>query len=353
MNVFIDTCILYNDPFWKGNFSSQLLDLSQQGRVKIFISEVVLKELRHSVEKCLDKEIYDLKGSNSNLRRLLRGFESYNLPDKEECLSDFDNFYEEIRKNNKVEILKCKEEFLSRVLEMAINRKKPFTEKKTELKDALIWLTYSDYVNQYNLSDCFFLTENVTDFCNPEKFKDKVFELHPELLKECDKLKVFISIKDFYTTNSALIEKTGLSLQDWIKSDEFDDKYIFDLLFEHKDSEIFNEVTSCIEKLDPCKIFENGHLVTMGGYLGIGEIEWHECKNTDYLILDEDCILISGDLVISVGIEAYGYNSVVDTDEEKFPFVGDTTIEVDITFSFTFKEKGKPEFFEILDTEIK
>ena len=352
MNIFIDTSIIYSDPFWKRNFSSQLLDVSSQDRVKIFLSEVVLKELRHNFEKSLDKEIFDLRGSNSNLRKLLRRFKPFDLPDKEQCISDFDKFYEDIQTYKNVEILPCKEEFLHRVLDMSINRKKPFTEKKTELKDALIWLTYSNYVKQNNLQECFFLTENSTDFCNIEKLKNKEYELHPDLLKECDRFNIFLSIKDFYTANSSFLDGPKNDLQEWIESENIDDDYVFDLIIYHKEEKIRTEVSDCLGRIDPTTIFDDGEFVVMGGYLDIGEIEWYKCTDTGYQILD-DCALISGILLVSVGIEAHGYNSDIYSDQEQYPFIGNTTIDVNVTFTFTLKKDRKPENFEIIGTEIK
>jgi hypothetical protein len=354
MNIFIDTCVLYTDPFWQENFSSQMLELSREGRIKIYLSEVVLKELRHNFEKSIDKGTFVLRNSNSDLRKFIPRYKSVDLPDKDQCILDFDKFYKEIQTDKKVEILKCKEDFLQRVVDMAISRKKPFSDKKTELKDALIWLTYSDYANSKNLTDCFFLTQNCTDFCNPDKLKlePKEYELHADLMKECDKFKMFISIKDFYRVNSPRLDSPELTFQNWIRDQNIDDKYVFDLLINSKeDRKISEGVLECVERLDPTTIFEEGHLVTMGGYMDVGEIEWHNCENTGLLIVG-DFAIVSGVLQVSVEVEGYGYNSVRDSDDEKFPSIGNTTIEVDITFSFTLRKDGEPEGFEILGTEI-
>jgi|WetSurSiteA1Bulk_404760.scaffolds.fasta_scaffold00535_11 hypothetical protein len=355
MNVFIDTCILYSDPFWTENLSSQMLELSRQGRIKIFLSEIVLKELRHNFEKSIDKEISVLRNSNSELKKIIPGYKSVNIPEKDQCKSEFDKFYRQIQTDNKVEILKCKDEFLQKVIEMSISRKKPFTDKKTELKDALIWITYSDYVNSNKLTDCYLLTQNCTDFCDPDKLKlePKIYVLHPDLMRECDKFKMYISIKDFYRDNSSKLESPELIFQKWIKDQNIDDKYVFDLLINsNEDRRISEEVLECIGRLDPTTIFEDGYLVTMGGYLDVGEIEWYECKDTELLIVG-DCAIVSGILVVSVEVEGYGYNSVRDSDEEKFPSIGDTTVEVDITFTFTLMKESEPEDFEVLGTQVK
>ncbi len=98
----------------------------------------------------------------------------------------------------------------------SINRQKPFTEKKTELKDALIWLTYSDYANSNKLNNCHLLTANCCDFCDLNLIKQNQVELHPDLKKDCDKFKVYLNIKEFYKTNSDWLDSPILEFKHWI-----------------------------------------------------------------------------------------------------------------------------------------
>ena len=70
MNIFLDTSVIYSDPFWKENFSSQLLEVSADKRVNIFISEVVLKELQHNFEKILIKNSLILENQTQILKKL-------------------------------------------------------------------------------------------------------------------------------------------------------------------------------------------------------------------------------------------------------------------------------------------
>lgn len=348
MNIFIDTSVLYPNPFWRGNFSQRLLEVVRNGRAKLYLSEVVLRELKHNYEKNFDKDIYDLKKLNSSLRNNLRRFREFELPDKEQSLKDFNDFYSDLEKYGKVEILKCDDNLLHPLLERAIKREKPFTEKKTELKDALIWLTYSRFINENDLKGCFLLTNNVTDFCEADKLKNKIFDLHPTLKKECDRISIFTNFKDFYQSNSSYLDKPQRELEEWISNIDFDDKYVFTLLWDNEGNSIADKVYDLSDKINPDNLFDEGYLVSMGGYLDIGGIEWYECKDTEIEIVS-DYAIVSGVLVVNAEVECYMYNSVRDKGEDKYQSIGSNEIEVELFFTFTIEKDGTPENFEITD----
>lgn len=348
MNIFVDTSILYPNPFWKGNYYGRILEVAGNNRAKIFISRIVLKELRHNFEKNLNKELYDLKKTNSSLKNNLRRFEPFELPKKEECLADFDSYYKVMEEYNGVKILECPNDFLEPVLERAIKRIKPFTEKKTELKDALIWLTYSNYVNQNDLDDCIFLTKNCTDFCDLKKLKQNIFELHDDLKKDCDKFQIFTSIQAFYQANSEYLDKPEKELEQWIERINFDNDYVFDLLWDNEGDSITNEISNLVDRIDPESLFDDGHLITMGGYLEIGDIVWLECNDVEIEVVS-DYAIISGILIVHADIQGFSYNSVRDQGDEKYPYAGERNIEIKIYFNFTIEKEGTPENFEITD----
>ncbi|UPS92090.1 PIN domain-containing protein [Bizionia sp. M204] len=348
MNIFIDTSILYPNPFWKGNYYSRILDVAINGRAKIYLSRVVIKELRHNFEKNLTKELFELKKTNSSLKNNLRYFKPFELPDKEKCLTDFDRFYEEMAKYNRITVLEYENDLLEPILERAIKREKPFSEKKTELKDALIWLTYSNYVNENKLENCFLLTKNCTDFCDLKKLKNNIFELHDELKKDCDKFQIFNSFQTFNQANSEYLDKPEKEFKEWIEQIDFSDKYVFDLLWENEGDSITDKIYNLTDRIDPDSLFEEGYLISMGGYLDIGDIEWYDCSDVEVEIVS-DYAIVSGTLNVNAEIQGYSYNSVRDKGDEKFPFVGERNIEIKIFFNFTIEKEGTPENFEITD----
>lgn len=348
MNIFIDTSILYPNPFWKGNYYSRILEVASNGRAQIFVSRVVIKELRHNFEKNLTKQLFELKKTNSSLKNSLRRFKPFELPNKEDCLKDFDNFYAEMEKYKRITILECENELLEPILERAIKRDKPFSEKKTELKDALIWLTYSNFVNKNKLEDCFLLTKNCTDFCDLKKIKSNIYELHDDLKKDCDKFKIYISFQSFNQANSEYLDKPEKEFKEWIEKIDFSDKYVFDLLWENEGDIITDKIYNLTDRIDPNNLFEEGSQISMGGYLDIGDVEWYECNDVEVEVVS-DYAIVSGTLSVNAEIQGFSYNSVRDAGDEKFPFVGERNIEIQLYFNFTIEKDGTPENFEITD----
>jgi predicted nucleic acid-binding protein len=346
MNIFIDTSILYSDPFWQENFPNQLMNVARDKRVNIYISDIVLKELRHNFEKELDKELFELRKRNNILKKFLRRFEPYVAFDKESCLLDFDNYYKDIANYNYIKILNYKPQYLSAIVDKAIIRQKPFSEKKTELKDALIWLTYSDFANTNNLENCYFLTENCSDFCDLEKLKSGVFELHSDLKNECDKFKIFRSIKDFYKANSDWLDKPIIELKQWIESQNIDDEYVFDLLWKNETDKINSEIQWQLDKINLKSLFNRDDIDFEGGYIDTNEIEWYDCNNIEIEVVS-DYAIVTGFLTVYAKIQAYGYNSERDQGDDKFPLIGDLDLTFEVLFSFTLEKEKAFDNFEV------
>ena len=351
LNIFIDTSVIFTDPFWKGNFSSQLLETARSKRINIFLSEVVLKELKYNFEKNLNKESNKLQSINSFLNKNLSSFKQIQFPDKKVCVANFNLFYKKLQRNGVIKVLKYKNEFLPEVLSRSISRKKPFSEKKTELKDALIWFTYVDYVKKNKLENCVLLTANCSDFCDQKKLKENIYKLHPELIKDSNQFQVFVSIRDFYKANSDWLEKPKREFMNWINAENINEQYVFDLLWDQSESDIHQQLQNHIAFIEPHKLIEDSHLILMGGYIEMGDIEWLKCNNIEIEIIS-DYAIISGVLLVSADIQGYGYNSVRDYSGEKFYLVDEVNIELDLLFSFKYSYDRELNNFEVNDVEL-
>lgn len=165
INVFIDSNILYEDYFFENKSNNTLLEFCKEGTINIFMSEIVKLELRRQYEKEISEYLRQFNRLNKNSERLKINIKSPEFSKIEEYLDIFDSFYNDLNGNDNFHYLNFENEFLGDIVDRAINRKKPFTEQKTELKDAIIWKTYSKFVEDKNLEDCIFLTNNTNDFC--------------------------------------------------------------------------------------------------------------------------------------------------------------------------------------------
>ena len=343
MDIFIDTSVIYTDPFWKRNFPGQLLQAAVNGRATVYISDVVLRELRHNFEKQLDKEFSTINSANRNIKKLSRRHQEILTPTKEKYLEEFDQYYVEFFKNKKIIKLPTDGSMFNDILDRAIERKKPFTDNRSEFKDAVIWTTYFKYAKENGLQNCHLVSNNKKDFT------DNDGKLHPELKSDYDKFEVHITIDDFYKSNKDTIDKPLIEFQSWIEKQSINTKTVFDLLLSNETDKVYDEVRRKFENADPSS-FVNDREVggVFGGYVDVDEAEWYECDDIEIDVI-EDYAIISGKLTLNVTLELYSYNSTRDPGDEKFPFYGNAESEVTVYFNFIFDKDKTPKSFEVVD----
>lgn len=345
MDIFIDTSVVYTDPFWKRNIPGRILKAAMDGRINIYIANVVIRELRHNFEKQLDKEFTSVISSNSNIKKLSRKHIDIIVPTKEQYLNDFDNFYNDHCKLKNIVELPTEKNILEELLERAIKRKKPFNDNRSEFKDAVIWTTYFKYAKSKGLTDCHLLTNNKKDFTDNEG------NLHQELGNDYDKFTVHLTFDDFYKAKKDYFEKPIFEFQEWINQKKLDENVVFDLLGDNEVDKVYSEVQSRFENIDPSNfVSERETINVLGGYVDIGEVEWRECDDIEVDVIGEQAI-ISGILLLRVSLELYGYNSVRDLGNEKFPHYSSVDQDVKVFFNFLFDRDQVPKNFEVTDVE--
>lgn len=341
MHIFIDTTALYSDPFWKQNYHKQLIEAAIDHRVTILISDVVLRELRINLEKQLDKEYSSIISSNATIRKLTRIHDELVLPEKDKFLKDFDRFYNYLFDQRNIIKLAADKDNFEEILERAINKKKPFSESRSEFKDAVIWVTYFKFAKANSIINCHLITNNIKDFY------DTSDKLHKDLLDDYDKFTLHKSINEFYKLKVEEIDKPIREFQKWIKDQNLDEDYIYELLYNNETDKVFEEVTRRYNHIDPSHIVEEkGSGGLLGGYVEVDAVEWQACKK---LVVDivKDYAIISGELIISVTLELFGYNSVRDPGDEKFPYFTSIDMELTVDFNFVYDKDDYPKNFEV------
>lgn len=345
MDIFIDTSVIYTDPFWKRNYPGQLLEAAKDSRANIYLADVVLRELRHNFEKQLDKEFSAINSADINIGKISYNHQNFTIPSKDKYLEDFDQYYEELFKNKIIIKLPTDERMFNDILDRAIERKKPFTDNRSEFKDAVIWTTYFMYAKEKGLRNCYLLSNNKKDFT------DNDGKLHPELKNDYDKFEVHITIDEFYKANKLAIDKPLIEFQNWIDKQAISEKYVFDLLFNNVTSKVYDEVSRQFENADPSSFVDDREVGSVsGGYVNIEEIIWNNCGDIEIDVI-KDYAIISGRLKLNVTLELYSYNSGRDPGDVKFPYYGSADREVSVYFNFIFDKDETPNSFEVTDVE--
>lgn len=352
MNIFLDTSVLYKDPFWKSNFFKELIEIVKEKEINLYISNIVLMELDHNYKKIIEQETIKLDKVNTQIDQYnikINNLTSINLA---ESLKTLNEFYNQLVKDNTIKILNYSNDMLPEIVRRAVERKKPFTENKTELKDTIIWLTYVDFTEKNKLKDCILLTSNITDFCDLEKVKKDVLEIHPELQKDSNKFKVYRSPKELVQNEKLKLQFISQRFSSWLEEQEFSKEFVLDLITKYFENEITRKIEREFESLEPSDIFDNDdYYVT--GYVSAGFFDIFEVDEIEVDNFNEECI-ISGEVYISCETEVYEYNSVRDPGEDSHRFYGETTNVIKLIFSFYYDKTEIPrsinlDSFKIID----
>lgn len=310
VSIFLDTSILYKDPFWKGNFASELLQLAKGKEIDVYMSSIVERELIRKYEKIIEDE-------NIKLGKIVTNAEHYNFVgslknefDKDESIKLLKKFYEDLYKNGIVEVLEYDNEFLPEIVDRAIFRRKPFGENKTELKDALIWLTYAKFVEEYGLDNCIFLTDNVNDFCDIEKIKKGEYVIHEDLLRDTKRFTVHRSIKTLLQTEKENLRVASVKFEAWVAEQKFDSAFVIKLLKSDFGEKVKHFVKNKFEYSNPNYFFKTKHDVE--GFMAFSDTFYlHEVNDIKTDVFGEQCI-VSGEVEVSCNTQGFEYFSQSD-----------------------------------------
>ncbi len=347
MDIFIDTSVIYTDPFWKRNFPGQLLEAAKDERVRVYIADIVLRELKQNFINQLDKEFLSINSANNNIKKITCRHQDIPTPNIKKYIEDFDKYYEELFKNKNVIMLSTDASMFYDILDRAIEGKKPFTANRSEFKDAVIWSVYFKYAKENKLLKCYFHSNNKKDFTDSDG------NLHPELKKDYNKFNLYLTIDEFYKSNKHIIDKPLIHFKKWLENQIIDNDYVFQLLYENENQKVVEAIKRKFELTDPSHLFDYRKFVNIfGGHVVIDEVTWNDCENIEVDIV-KDYAIISGVLLLEVSLDLYNYNSARDPGEEAFPYYGSTNCDVKLYFNFLFNTDERPLNFEVTEIHYK
>ena len=197
MNIFLDTTLLFQDPFLKNNSNRLLINLVKRSKGIIWVSSVVLDEAREHLRKNIEKTNRELEKLTNDISKISKSKVELLSPiDIISAQNEFDNFFNELQNENLVYVVEPNNSHMPEIVHRAIIRKKPFAENRSEFRDAVIWLSYAELINSNNLTQNYFITNNVTDFYDINKVN-----IHPELVSD-----ITLPIKMAKQANDVLID---------------------------------------------------------------------------------------------------------------------------------------------------
>lgn len=347
MHFFLDTTVFHEDAFLKKLYNQLLLKITEKNGFTIYISEVVLQEVRNHYEKSVLEQIKKLKESTQSLNSSPLVQINVPIPTKEEYLNTFDDYYRALEGECIVEIVGYDNDMLPELIRRSIGRIKPFTEAKQEFRDAVIWLSYAKNAEEHDLKDCFLITNNSSDYL-------KGNDLHPDLKKDSRRFKVYKNTYGLMHQEEKLQPyKTNVELEEWVEDNPFTEDYVLKLLYGRAEFETFREeVAYYIRDITPDRFDDD--IITESGYCEIDGMDITDVDDLEVEVILED-ILIRGIATVVSDVELYVWNPFRERGDEDFLHVGSKGVKFAVPFTITYdKDVDEPvQLLEIEDIYIK
>lgn len=343
MNIFLDANVIYKDPLFKNVKNKILLMLAKHEDVKIYMSKAVHSELLRAHKVYLEENVKNIQLAQVKLGPYLN--KSRDTLDTnisiDNLVGDLESYLEELQSEEQLVIVDYCGKVLERVVEMDMFEKSPFIKKKVlsnkeavvkkEIRDAIIWFSYEEFILDNDLESCFFISNNTKEFADASIYdKSEVaqpYTLHPSLKEKVDVI-AYKSVHDFLTHKNDMVQELFkdeklhaiILTTDLFKTieNELLDGYLADLVRQNFNDEIFENARSYLTRLEPSDIHKDYY---MTGYVDsnfdVGEIENIGLVNIESY---GDSIAITAEASIELDVEIYIYNPVYDTKDEKYSY---------------------------------
>lgn len=312
INIFLDSNILYSDPLMEKGKNKVLFDKINRSGGKIFICDVVYKEILNNYKKQLNEINVEVGKIKNKLNKLKLEESTLSHIDVELQIREIEKQFKEYIREEKIILLSTDNDILPEVIDRSIKRKKPFSEKKQEFRDCIIWLTYAKRVENENLDNCIFITQNTSDFC------DKKGSLHKDLLEDTKRFKFHKDVYQFLKNESQLISKIELDqvtrkFKNYIIGEpEFQKEVIFNEIYCH-----INNYFIELSEDEVTDLYVGMYL----NYIELYDIDIKSIIKTDNDINKDDLTITEfGDIEIEASVELKVY------DEEEDWSIASTTI---------------------------
>ncbi|PGW22249.1 PIN domain-containing protein [Bacillus cereus] len=359
MNIFIDSNILYRDPFLTKGYNKVLNSLAKHEDVTLFISKAVYMEVLRGHKAFLEEQLKTATEIQNKLTPyLLKHKHKFIIDAKlEDFLQDFEDQYQQLQKENKLRIIDFDKDVLHFVMETDMYEKSPFIKKneiknkggeiipfkKKEIRDAIIWYSYKTFIQKNGLEDCYFISNNTNEFGdkNAKNVPENApYTLHPEL-NENIAITPYKSIKGFLIHNDWEIKLSFKELEDrhsFILSEnlsekikeELDNGFANTLINRYFIEPILSETQDFLSEKQPEDIHSD---YFMGGYIDsdMGDITKIQVYDIEFYGGE---IIITVDIELDMHVDVYLYNPVHDSRDDKHEYYATDIVKVEASVVF-------------------
>lgn len=359
LHIFLDTNIVFNDPFFKGTETSKLLLLCRYKKACIYLSDVNIYEIK---KHCVSSFTESYDKINKEIEILKKNMPSDNATwtERKTMYSDIDDCYLALEKKGYLKIVSSDGIKVSDIMERYLSTKKPFTDNRSSFQDSAIWLSYVDYIKKNGLADYYLVANNPKDFSvDSDKNKEK---LHEDLINDLPDMKYDLGLKSFFIRQEIkpLLDKVENEedykneIVNWLDKSlkikiDLDSPNLINLvltkinsstylknLFEKQlESELESQLDSTCSEHTPEDFgdYNGSDYAEFDYFNGITNI-----SADDFVLNEDNSISIFGNIELSTSVTIYAYNYSFErsdpNDEQEIPI---NSGDADISYSFSVK----------------
>ena len=338
LNVFIDTNILYDDPYFR-NQNEILIGYVKQGKIRLFLSDVVVQELLQRHKKRVSEHINVIKRTHSQLKKITGISLSLSELTRDNLVNHLEAFYNNLIEEEIIVSVKTDAAIFPKILGLCLRKAAPFFDNKNEFKDSVIWHSYVHYIKNNNIKDSCLLTNNHKDFCDKDK------ELHPNLKVDMA-LKVYNSTKSLLTENQNRLDAHPTKqIIRVLESAQSNPRFVWELLNENL-KQIEEEIRYCLDSLEASYFVKDdlSKITLIGGLYFVGDVELKSVQEIEYEAID-DLMYITGTLICNIGIELMKHQP--ENDDEPYCHYSDVNVDVEFELSLDVNENRGIEYVEL------
>lgn len=358
MNIFIDTNILFKDPFLQRGKLVVLKELAKTEEVTLFVSRAVLSEVRRGYKEYIGENLKYFDQSAKQLNKYISTDEDKISSTKsiEEFLAFFDSQILDMEQQSIIKVVEYLPDTMQNIVELDMHPAEPFYKSvqhkegivtpKMALRDAIIWYSYINFLKLEEIENNFFLSHNTKEFAKDHNLAQSktelAYELHDNLYNQYF-MSAHKSVDNFIDTYEEEIQEifrinevdilTPKSIERI--SISFKNEGINKIIGESLISVIEEELNRDISNLEPPSFQGTrftGHLEE-DGYDG----EYYEEINVQEVSSFGGTLIVEVAIKYMKSVEIYAYNSYRDIGEDRYTLVGEDSLLYDLNATISWE----------------
>lgn len=321
MIIILDTNVIQSDYYMNSGRFAILFDYVQKTKSKFVLPKIVIDELTANYEReFISRFNQYLRSKGSFIALYHKKFPEINITIKDEVKYYIDYVKNKFKVKDK-EIYNYKESYLNDVIERAIRRRRPCSDRGEEIRDAILWLSILDIAQEIPDKTVTFISQNKKQFALGDD------ELHPDLKQECSDrditIRYFSSLDNFAKYHASIID---FITEEWILASIGVDEILeesFDIIESFAERELDYELSNSFRYHDSAERSSTGYFKLIQGSLDVQNFYVYEMNDNSLRIE----AILEGEIEVECEVEKvlkreeYDHDYEYDSSSQEYEYI--------------------------------